>query len=121
MKGKKERRMHKRYPARDGVFAVLNPCCNITGQVINISRGGLSFRYLFNAEQVVSRNATEVCLRRNGVCIEMLPCKTISDKEEYHHCLVADVKTRHRRIAFEELTYHKASQLEHFLQINTTG
>ena len=118
MKGKKERRMYRRYPVRDGVVAVLSPCCNITGQIINISKGGLTFRYLFNAEQVVSRAATEVCLRRNGVCIEMLPCTTVSDREVRHDGDRRDLKTRERRIRFGELSYHKATQLNHFLHAN---
>lgn len=46
-----ERRKHKRFHVQDGAFAVLRPhYAELLGQIIDISRGGVSFRYIASEE-----------------------------------------------------------------------
>ncbi|MBU0992056.1 MAG: PilZ domain-containing protein [Proteobacteria bacterium] len=40
-----ERRAHKRFLAKDGTYAIFGKYSNKLGQVIDISNGGLAFRY----------------------------------------------------------------------------
>ncbi len=119
MEKKPERRKYKRYPAKEGVYAQPGPESNIVGQIVDFSRGGLCFRYLFNAEQVEKRRGTLLSIRNNGVSIEMLPCKTVCDAGFTRApCCTMDVETRLRRVKFGPLSHNKASQLEYFLGIN---
>ena len=41
-----ERRRHKRYKAVEGAYAAISPHSHKLGQVIDISMGGLSFKYI---------------------------------------------------------------------------
>ena len=41
-----ERRKHKRFRPKEGTYAVLSGSVSKMGQIIDISRGGLAFRYI---------------------------------------------------------------------------
>jgi len=41
-----ERRKSKRYRAVEGVYAAISPRSNKLGQIIDISMGGLAFKYI---------------------------------------------------------------------------
>ena len=41
-----ERRKNKRYKAKEGAYAAISPHSRRLGQIIDISMGGLSFKYI---------------------------------------------------------------------------
>ena len=50
-----ERRKHKRYLATDGTYAIFGEHSNKLGQVVDISNGGLAFRYNDNENRSTER------------------------------------------------------------------
>lgn len=48
-----ERRAHKRFLAKDGTYAIFGKYSNKLGQVVDISNGGLAFRYNDNENRSV--------------------------------------------------------------------
>lgn len=48
-----ERRAHKRFLAKDGTYAIFGKFSNKLGQVVDISNGGLAFRYNDNENRSV--------------------------------------------------------------------
>ena len=47
-----ERRKHKRFQVQDDAIAVLRPIVDKRGPIIDISRGGLAFRYITAKESL---------------------------------------------------------------------
>ena len=47
-----DRRIHKRFKVQDGALALLRANIRKVGQIIDISRGGLAFRYMSNGERL---------------------------------------------------------------------
>jgi hypothetical protein len=59
-----ERRKNKRYKAVDGAYAAISPNLNKLGQIIDISMGGLVFKYIVtngNEATAVPEDAIFLC------------------------------------------------------------
>ncbi|MCP4551951.1 MAG: PilZ domain-containing protein, partial [Bacteroidetes bacterium] len=77
-----ERRRNKRYKAVDGAYAAISPNSHKLGQIIDISMGGLSFKYIDTSnDDKESDNTPEdsVFLSSMGYYVGDLPFKTVSD------------------------------------------
>ncbi len=71
-----ERRKHKRYLLKENVL-VFNEAT--FGQIINISKGGLSFRYLTQRdEKPLTSFAIGILNGDNGLYLENLRCRTVT-------------------------------------------
>jgi len=108
----KERRKHKRYRARSGTCALNSR----VGEIIDISRGGLAFRYVDRGDWKDMPPSDLGILFGNGeLCLEDVPLKVISD------CAINDGINITRRcgVQFKELTEKQLEQLEYFIWANT--
>lgn len=112
-----DRRSHRRYKATAGVFAVNSKF----GQIIDISRGGLSFRYVERRGWPKELFEMGVLYGDDDFCLDNLAIKTISD------CVVANglssYSTIIRRcgVQFGELTPKQIRDLEYFIWANSDG
>lgn len=112
-----ERRQHKRYKVLTGVFAVNAKF----GQIIDISRGGLSFRYVEKKGWPKELFERGVLFGDDEFCLDDLHVKTVSD------CVIANglssTQTIIRRcgIEFGDLNRKQKMDLEYFIWANTEG
>jgi hypothetical protein len=125
MKPPVDRRRERRFQIHGGGFAVLRPYFYKQGQIIDVGKGGLAFRY------VTSMEVPNESLRSNtsldifppecqtlGVpitwCLREVPVKTVSDFELVR---ISFGSTAQRRcsVKFGELTQDQESALEDFI------
>jgi hypothetical protein len=116
-----ERRRHKRFKVRDGAFVVLMPPSTKLGQLIDISSGGLAFRYLSMEERSNNLSELDIFLTDNSFYLEEVPVINVSDFQIAGEFPFSSITTRRHGVQFGELTHNQISRLEYFIRNHTTG
>jgi hypothetical protein len=111
MKDFTERRRHRRYGLRQGVFAGFHP--NM-GEIVDISIGGILFHYLEFAKSINEKNDFIIC-SEDGCCLDSFPCRIVSDKAIASESPLSQIITRQRRVMFDLLTDEQQSLLYEFI------
>ncbi len=88
----------------------------LRGQIINISRRGLSFRYFPNKEQPNQTVELDILFVDDRFYLENLPFKTISDLDVDNEFAYSSLKRKLLRIQFGELDTNQMTQLDYFIQ-----
>ena len=120
-----ERRKDKRFKAQEGIFALLDSTSPKLGPIVDISMGGLAFRY--KGQELPLTESSDLTLlfddKRLNVYNMPLKFKTrpitnvkLSDPEESEF----DLKMR-CGVQFEELTYHQRLSLDNLILNQTDG
>ena len=118
-----ERRKHKRYKAVEGAYAAISPNSHKLGQVIDISMGGLSFKYIdTTSDDVDFEQPPEetIFLSSMGYYVGDLPFKTISDYEITNAPSFSSMKIRKRHVQFADLSFKQLFDLDYYLRNNVS-
>ena len=119
-----DRRRSKRYKAVEGAYAAISPKSHMLGQIIDISMGGLSFKYIDtgNLEQDTDGLEKEqtVFLSSMGYYVGDLCFKTISDYEVTDAPSFSSMKVRRRHIQFTDLSFKQLFDLDYYLRSNVS-
>jgi hypothetical protein len=113
-----ERRQQKRFKAQEGAFAALVAQDSRLGQIKDISIRGLSFRYIDGNEKLEA-NELKIILGDQGLYLDNVPFKKISDFEIKSEFSFSTVKMRQIGLEFGELTTDQKLQLDRFIQYHT--
>ena len=116
-----ERRKHKRFQVHDGTLAVLTSHFYNWGPIIDISRGGLAFRYSGNKLPLNVSCDLGISLANIGFYLGKLPFRAISDFEIANEFAYSLTTIRRCDVEFGELTLHQISVLEYFIRNHTIG
>jgi len=116
-----ERRVYKRFEVQEGAFTSLRGPVSKLGQIMDISRGGLAFRYIDTGVYPDSSFELDISLSDNGFHLAEVSCKTISDSAIAKESYSSSITMRRLGVQFAELTHNQTSQLEHFIQNHTIG
>ena len=84
------------------------------GQLIEISRGGLSIQYFINEEKTRTYSELDIFTSDADFAIKAVPIQNISDGELRGLPFETEIIRRHG-IKFEEMTEEQNSQLDYFL------
>lgn len=117
-----EQRIHKRFRVRENSYVTLGGPVSKLGQIIDISQGGLSFRYIDIGER--PNSSLEVMLsikKNNGFQLENISFKTIYDLRATKEYPFSSTRIRRRGGRFEALTQDQESGLDYLIQNYTTG
>jgi hypothetical protein len=114
-----ERRQQKRFKAQEGAFAALVAQESRLGQIKDISIGGLSFRYIDSNEKLENADELKIILGDQGLYLDHLPFKKISDIEIKSEFSFSSVKMRQIGLEFGELTPGQQDRLNRFIQHHT--
>ncbi|NWH04545.1 PilZ domain-containing protein [Desulfobacter latus] len=118
-----ERRKNKRYKAVEGAYAAISPNSNKIGQIIDISMGGLCFKYI-NTEnksaEPFNRNERSIFLSSMGYYVGDLPFQTIADYEITDKPSFSSMKVRKRHVKFTDLTFKQLFDLDYYLKNNVS-
>jgi hypothetical protein len=117
-----ERRQHKRIQIKSQADAVLfGPTFTKGVQIIDISKGGLAFRYVHG--QKPSNGLFEIDILWDHINFNLikLKVKTISDYQIPNEFLLDVIPLRRCGAQFAELTKDQISQLENFIENDSTG
>ncbi|WP_035236461.1 PilZ domain-containing protein [Desulfobacter vibrioformis] len=116
-----ERRRNKRYKAVEGAYAAISPNSNRLGQIIDISMGGLCFKYIAPANKSSDpeeKNEESIFLSSIGYYVGDIPFQTIADYEITDAPSFSSMKVRKRHIKFTDLTLKQLFDLDHYLKNN---
>ncbi len=116
-----ERRKHKRFRVQEGVYALLKNNSSKLGQIKNISRGGLAFRYIVDGEQIHEAFKVDIFISNIGYCLKDVPSKKISDLHLDNRLPFSTFSIRQARIQFNELNHSQLSQLDNLMRDYSTG
>lgn len=112
----KERRQFKRFRPKDGTMAVNH---HALGPVVNISMGGLSFRYMGDNPAKPISDILGIFLGSDDVLIEQISTKVITDKLISQGSSFLKASTRQRSIQFTNLTKSQRKSLKDFIGSKT--
>jgi hypothetical protein len=130
MEDTKEHRKHQRYQVPEGSFVTLGPSKAVMGQILDISMGGLAFRYINNHSEAPKQESyADIYLTEGDVCVSSVPIRAVSDFD------APDTVTRKadgplpvscrgmRRcgVEFGEMTQSQVSQLAQCIQSQSIG
>ena len=114
-----DRRKHRRYHAKEGAYAAISPHSRKLGQIIDISMGGLAFKYIDTKDkQEDSQPERSIFLSSLGYYVGELPFKTVEDYEITNYPSFSSMKLRKRRVKFEELSFKQLFDLDYYLRNN---
>ena len=112
-----ERRKHKRYQLSDDIL-IFNE--TTFGQIINISKGGLAFRYLTNKDISQERLLELGILNSSsGFYLENIPCKTVTSTDSAPIHPTGSTIVRRNGVMFNDLSADQMEKLEIFLAENS--
>jgi len=114
-----EDRQHSRVKVDDGGFAALCDEFTALGQIIDISRGGLAFRYVASEARTNGSAVLNILTTDHRFCLEKIPAKIIRDSAMPGEFSFGSITLRHCAVQFGELTPGQKLDLEHFIRSNT--
>jgi len=116
-----EKRLQKRFRAQDDAYAMLRGSVSKLGKILDISRGGLAFRYIDIGERPESSFELEILVKGNGFHLNNVSFETISDFGSTKDFPFSSIPMRRRGGQFLGLTENQISELEYFMEHYTTG
>lgn len=114
-----ERRQHPRFKVAEGVFAALINHTSRLGQIRDISKIGLAFRYIDHGDDPGETIELKIIIGSEGVYLDKLPFRKVSDFEIKNTHSFSSLKMRQIGLQFGKLTKQQQHRLEHFIQNHT--
>ena len=116
-----EQRKQKRFKVKDRAFAVLGPDALKLCHMIDISKGGLSFRYFIDSEELAEEIFELGVLFGDDFYLEKIPARVISDNVIENDSHFSTVIMRRRGVQFGDLSSRQKEQIDYFIKHNTTA
>jgi hypothetical protein len=111
-----ERRIHPRFRVQKGAYAAINDGFYKIGQIQNISKSGLAFKYMERGEKVEGTYRVDIFSSDNDFFLKNIPFRTISDFFEETENPFITVSIRQCGGKFGELTPGQRSQINYFIE-----
>jgi hypothetical protein len=116
-----ERRKHKRLKVENGVFASLSPQFAIIGQITNVSKGGLAFRYVASKPRTPGAIRLNILVTDGSFSIEKLQFSSVWDLSTPDEFACGPITYRHCGVAWEKLDVSQRADIDHFMACYTVG
>jgi len=116
-----DRRKHVRYRAKDHVYVnIRSRFDEEIGQLIDISKGGLSLNYPLNDDRSTSYDELGI-LSSIDLATERISFKTVSDIEILNQLNFGHRRLRRHGLEFKNLTPEQEAKLDYFIKNFTLG
>ena len=118
-----ERLKNKRYKAVEGAYAAISPNSHKLGQIIDLSMGGLAFKYIDTSDDDTENEQLPeetIFLSSMGYYVGDLPFKTIADYEVTNAPSFSSMKVRKRHVQFADLSFKQLFDLDYYLRNNVS-
>jgi c-di-GMP-binding flagellar brake protein YcgR len=116
-----ERRRDGRFQVPDGVFVeVRRPSHSKLGEIINISMGGVAFRYLATKKPSNGSYKLDIFFDEGRFRLNDIFLQTVTDFKT-HKIPYTSITMRRSSVQFKRLSHHQSSQLEHFIENYAVG
>jgi hypothetical protein len=119
-----ERRKNKRYKAIEGAYAAICPNSQKLGQIIDISKGGICFKYIDtsnNDQNSGTQQEDSIFLSSMGYYVGDLSFKTVADYQITNTPSFSSMEVRKRHVQFTNLNFQQLFDLDFFLKNSTSG
>jgi hypothetical protein len=116
-----EQRQYKRFQAKNGAFALSKASVNTLGQIVDISQGGLAFKYMAWGETTNGFSEIDILFAERFFYLQNLPCKVISDSEITLRNPFSSIRMRRLSVEFIALSSKQRSELKDFINNHTSG
>lgn len=111
-----ERRQHERFLLEKRAITVLWPASSIVGQIIDISMGGIAFRYNSYDHLLDNSSEIEIIVASHDFRSGVLPFKTVSDLSISDFLgSVSGRQVRRRGVAFQDLNESQKAEVQCFI------
>jgi c-di-GMP-binding flagellar brake protein YcgR len=114
-----ERRKHQRFQLPTSAFAGLGPYFGKVGRILDISMGGLAFRYV-GLEEPNGATYIDIFMNDLDFYLRNLQCKTISDFPVVTDGLTT-VTLRRRGVEFVKMKPQQMDALKDFIEEHAIG
>ena len=118
-----ERRRNVRLNPKELTFVVLRPEFSKSGELLDISRGGLCFQYLHKpnpGRDVETSLKIDIFIINNGYYLPKVPCTLVYDVEKKGTTLFPmSFEFRRCGLQFGELSHEQTRQVELYLSHHT--
>lgn len=111
-----ERRKHTRFQLKPGAYAVLSPNLIKLGQIIDISLGGLAFRYIRYGTSEIDHPDNGVLLYGKNMYVDRIPFVIVADVKLSNPGIFSSVLMNKYSIQFKRLNNEQKNQLESFIK-----
>lgn len=118
-----ERRRNKRFQAVEGAYAAISPNSQILGQIIDISMGGICFKYIDSSDEDKDEHPQReesIFLSSMGYYVGDLPFRTVSDYQVVNAPSFSSMKVRKKHVQFIDLSFKQLFDLDHYLKNNVS-
>jgi hypothetical protein len=115
-----ERRKNRRFQAQEGAFVSLGTHGPKYWQILDISMGGLSFRYMPESEDLNRARRLDILTHDTLFSLEEIPFTSVSDFE-MNDDSQPNYSLRRHGVQFGELTPAKIFRLDYFIRNHTRG
>lgn len=113
-----DRRNEIRYRVRDGVFAIDTHEPQRLGEILDISRSGIAFRYMDGPNNFKPTTELSVFSSTHSLFLSNFPFETVSDIEIEGHFTSAILMRRHSG-KFTSLTQPQQEALDNFIDLHS--
>ena len=110
------RRKHKRFKPQEGTFVSLPPPSSKLGETLDISAGGLAFRYIDTGERIGEAFELDIFLKDTDFYLEKVPAISVSDLDMAKEFQFSITKARRHSVQFGDLTQSQTFHLEYFIR-----
>ncbi|MBW2109761.1 MAG: PilZ domain-containing protein [Deltaproteobacteria bacterium] len=107
-----DRRTHDRFEARNGAFA--SPKLNVVGQIMNMSCGGLAFRYVASRARAKESSVLRIWLTDNSFNLSMVPFEVAWDVAAPGSFSCGEISMRYCGVRFGDLADYQEHALRYF-------
>ena len=114
-----ERRSHPRFRASKNLFALLKNHAEHVGQVVDISLGGLSFRYIEDEPIPQEEAWIDLFSSRDRIFLHDMPVRTVYDVAVDGDIPFSIVPVRQRSLQFLRIDPNQVRAIEHLLDHHT--
>jgi len=119
-----ERRRNVRLNPKELTFVVVRPEFSKSGELLDISRGGLCFQYLSKpnpVRDVPTLFKIDIFIINNGYYLPKVPCTLVYDVEEKRGSTLLSINFAFSRcgMQFGELSHEQTRQVELYLSHHT--
>jgi hypothetical protein len=111
-----ERRKHKRFRPQEGTYAVLSGPVSKMGQIIDISRGGLAFRYIDIGDRPKENCVLDILREDNSFRLENVCFRIISDLDASKDFPFSTIPMRRCGGQLAGLSDRQIYDLEHLME-----
>jgi hypothetical protein len=114
----KEQRAHERFRVKEGVFAVIkknNDTKMTVGQIIDISPGGMSLKYLANSENIDGAYKLDIYYTGHGAQLKDIPFKVVTDFRLDSPFPFSSVFMRRGCLQFQDMSNEHINQFVDFI------